>query len=270
MKLQIVMKSWLLKIIFVFLIAIAGFLQYEYDNHADYFRAQKTFVTLPPGKTLKILSFGFHNLTADMLYIWSIQFYSNYNLTNSYLYLEDIYNAITDLSPRYKEPYLVGSWIMAIEAKQPEMAIRLLQKGKKNMPDDWMFDSESGYCAYKYKKDLKLAEYYYSLAASNPNAPEFLKRQKAHMIFLEDDWDDAYIVWLDIYKKAKDDLERTSATNHLRQIKFEIDNRMFQARISSFVQTYKRFPRSLNELQRVGLIDEIPKDFDGKDYIYDP
>jgi hypothetical protein len=259
-----------LAIIFVGLMVVAGYIQSEYDNRDNYFKKERTFVTLPSGKTLRILSFGYRNLAADMLFIWSIQFYSNYRLTNSYDYLERVYNTITDITPKYEEPYIVGSWIMALEAKNPKMAIRILQKGAANMPDEWLFDSECGYYAKKYLKDYKLAEQYFLKAASNKSAPSYLKRQRAHMVYMEDDLQSAYDLWIDIYKNAKEGLERTSAANHLHQIKFEMDKKWLNARINVFKQYYNRFPRSLEELKRTRLIDEVPRDFDGNDYVYDP
>ncbi|MGE5343114.1 MAG: tetratricopeptide repeat protein [Candidatus Omnitrophota bacterium] len=262
-------KSRLLTFIVIALILLAGYLQFMFDRHYDYFKKQQTFVTLPSGKTLRIVSFGFKNLVADMLFIWSIQFYSNYRLTNSYDYLERVFNTITDLTPRYKDPYLVGSWIMALEAHRVDMAMRLLEKGAKNMPDEWIFDSECGFYAYNMK-DYKQAEIYFNRAAAHPSAPSYLRREKAHMVYMENNLPAAYAMWLEIYRTAKERIERDSAVNHLQQIKFEMDKRFLESRIAIFKQIYKRLPRSLEELKRVRLIDAVPQDFDGNDYLYDP
>ncbi len=262
-------KTWLLSVIFIGTIIGAGYLQSVYDNHYDYFKKHETFVTLPSGKTLRILTFGFKNLAADMLFIWSIQFYSNYHLTNSYAYLEHIYNTITDLTPRYKEPYIVGSWIMALEAGDVKMAVRLLQKGAKNMPEEWIFDSECGFYARKELKDYKMAEEYFKRAASHPTAPSYMKRQVAHMIYMEDNLEEAYAMWSDIFRNAKDDLEKTSASNHLHQVKFEMDKKWLKVRIDKFKEIYKRYPRKLEELKWARLIESVPKDYDGNDYVYD-
>ena len=262
-------KSWLLTLIFLAAMLGAGYLQIQYDTHNDYFRKRETFLTLPSGKTLRILSFGFKNLVADMLFIWSIQFYSNYNLTNSYDYLARVYDTITDITPSYKEPYIVGSWIMSLEAKNPQMAIDLLQKGARNMPKEWIFDHECGFYAYKNLKDYKLAEKFFARAAANPSAPAYIKRQKAHMIYLEDNLELAYKLWTEIYNTATDQMEKTSATNHLQQIKFELDKKLISQRIQRFKELFNRIPRNLNELMRAGLLAEIPRDFDGDEYIYD-
>ena len=84
--------------VFAVLILLSGFLQFSYDTRIDYFAEKETFISLPSGNTLKILSFGNSNFVADMLFIWSVQFYSTLNLTNRFDYIEDIFNVITDLN----------------------------------------------------------------------------------------------------------------------------------------------------------------------------
>jgi tetratricopeptide (TPR) repeat protein len=264
------MKRKLLALIFVLLMLGVGVLQYKYDSHRGYFSEQNVFVTLPSGKTLKILSFGFQNLVADMLFIWSIQFYSTYYLTNMYQYIEHVFNTITDLNPRYKEPYIVGSWIMALEVGDIKMAMRLLRKGSANMPEEFIFDYELGFYAYKNLKDYELAEKFFSRAASRPGAPSHIIRKQAHMVYMKDDLRYAYQLWMDIYNRAKDQLEVNVAKAHLGQIKFEMDKKFLDQRIALFKQKYKRFPYELTELKKAGLVKEIPRDFYGSKYIYYP
>jgi hypothetical protein len=246
-------------------------MQYKYDYHKKYFAERQDFVAIPNGKTLKVLSFGYHNLVADMLFIWSIQYYSAYHLTNRFKYLEHIFNVITDISPGYKEPYFVGSWIMALEKGDIAMAMRLLEKGSRNMKDEYIFDYELGFYAYKHLKDFKLAEFYFKRAADNPKAPQLVRRKQAHMTYMKDDLDYAYQLWMDILNNAGDDKHaRSAARNHLHQIKYEKDKKLLKQKIIEFKQRYGRHPYNLHELVRAGLIAEIPKDFGGTEYIYDP
>jgi tetratricopeptide (TPR) repeat protein len=261
-------RKYFIAFILVTLIVAVGYTQYLYDSRNDYFAEHQTFITLPKGNTLKILSFGFHNLVADILYIWSIQFYSDYNLTNSYDYLEHIYNTITDMCPRYLEPYIVGSWIMALEAQDVKMAIRLLQKGAKNMPENWIFDYECGFYAYNTLKDFKLAEKYFNKALENPKAPPHVRRIKAHMVYMSDDLDYAYRLWFDIYQNAKSMMAKNSARKHLHQIKMERDKKSLEKQIKRFREKYNRLPTSLDELKLAGLVKQIPLDFEGNPYIY--
>ncbi len=264
------MKRRLLAVIFLALLLLAALLQNRYDSTIRYLSDRSTFVSLPSGNALRVLSFGYQNLTADLLFIWSIQFYSTTYLTNRFDYLERVFDTITDITPRYKEPYIIGALIMAFEAKDIPMALRLLDKGSRNIETEWFFDHEAGFYAYKYLKDYERAAAYYDRAANKPNAPSFLKRLKAHMVYLREDPRVAYRMWLDIYNNARDRLEKDSGFNHLYQIKAEIDLPLIREKIAAFRDRFRRFPFSLAELVARGVAAEIPKDFSGMDYQYDP
>jgi tetratricopeptide (TPR) repeat protein len=264
------MRARTLAIIFLAGLLLASGWQNRYDATINYFGDRSTFVSLPSGKSLKILSFGYRNLAADMLFIWSIQFYSTYYLINRYDFLERVYDTITDITPQYKEPYVIGSMIMALEAQDIPMALRLLDKGSRQNPEEWIFDHDAGYYCYKYLKDYKKAEYYYNLAAAKPGAPAFIKRMNAHMVYLHDDPKVAYQMWLDIYNHARDTLEKDSAFNHLYQIKVENDLPLLKGSIGAFRQKFGRWPADLTELVSTGMMARLPKDFAGADYVYDP
>jgi hypothetical protein len=258
-------KWWL---VFGVLIILAGFLQFSYDSRVDYFSEKETFVSVPSGQTLKVLSFGNNHFVADMLFIWSIQFYSTLNLTNRFDYIEDIFDVITDLNPHYRSAYYYGAIIMALEAREFRMAIRLLQKGSRNMKNEWIFDYESGYYAYKFLKDHELAESYYLKASQNPKAPSMVKRRRAHMTYIRNDLSIAYKLWNDIYKSARTQLEKDASIFHLYQIKFEMDKKRLEKKIQSYKIRYGRNPPDLNKLKYHGFIKEVPRDFHGNDYIY--
>jgi tetratricopeptide (TPR) repeat protein len=159
---------------------------------------------------------------------------------------------------------------MAFEARDIPMALRLLEKGTRQNPDEWFFDHEAGYYCYKYLKDYAKAEFYYSRAALKNNAPPFLKRMKAHLVYMQDDPKMAYQMWFDIYNHARDRLEKDAAFNHLYQIKAEVDIQFLQQNITRFRENFNRFPATLTEMVRLDVIKVIPSDFSGKEYQYDP
>lgn len=249
---------------------LAGGMQQRYDSTVDYFSERSAFVSLPSGKTLKIASFGYHALAADLLFIWSIQFYSAYNVVNRFDFIERVYETITDLAPAYKEPYIVGALIMVHEAEDVPMALRLLEKGARLNPREWLFDHDAGFYCYKYLKDFAKAEEYYNRAAAKPRAPMHIKRMKAHLVYMRDDPAAATRMWLDIYQSAEDVLTRDSAFNHLYQIKAETDLPLLRERIAAYRRLRRRLPAALADLAAAGLIREVPRDFAGQEYVYDP
>ena len=97
---------------------------------------------LPSPEMLKIMSLGNPGLAADVLYLWSIQYYSLFEPDERFPYLETIYNLITDLDPLYVDAYRIGALIMQIQTggDQEELqgAIRrVFDKGLRNLPENW-------------------------------------------------------------------------------------------------------------------------------------
>jgi hypothetical protein len=77
-------------------------------------------------------------------------------------------------------------------------------------------------------------------------------------------------MWLDIYKHARDTLEKDSAFNHLYLIKAESDLTLLRRGIAAFREKFGRWPGALAELVSAGPLSSLPVDFSGRDYIYDP
>ena len=131
--------------------------------------AESQALYLPSGKYLKITSFGFPE-DADLIYIWSIQYYSHQDAAERFKYLEHIYtNVISELDPLYVDPYLVGAMIMSMEANDDEMALWLLDKGIAANPDEWILAFNAGLC-YDRLKDYPRAVHYFELAVESPGA----------------------------------------------------------------------------------------------------
>ena len=61
----------------------------------------RNLLYLPSPEMLKILSLGNPELVADILYIWSIQYYSGFRPQERFLYLETVYDLITELDPLF-------------------------------------------------------------------------------------------------------------------------------------------------------------------------
>ncbi len=256
--------------ILVLTLLAAGLIQGRYDAERDYQAMRRVFLSLPAGQTIRLLSFGFANLAADLLYIWSIQFYSTYTIANRFEYIERVFEVISDITPSYREPYVVGAMMMVYDAEDVEMALRLLEKGSRANPDAWIYDYEAGYYSFKFLRDYQRAAFYYDRAAARENVPPLIRRLAAHMIYMHDDLQAAWALWTEILETATDELEMNSARNHLYQIKAEKDLPRIQSALDTFREKHRRPPHSLAELVEKGFIEKLPQDFFGHDYIYDP
>jgi len=226
-------------------------------------------IYLPSGKYLKYVTFGYSSVLADLIYLWAIQYYSNYAIPDRFQYLEHIFSIISELDPRYVDPYELGALIAVYEGNNLELGLRILDMGLEKNPDQWFFPFLAGHLA-QLRKNYELARAYYKKAMDIPGSPEIVKRLYAFSAFKTMDLETAWRTWLEIYETTKDERVKKIASNHLYQVKAAIDKQIIERAISFFREKYGRNPYSLEQLKRTGFLKEIPKDLDGLDYLYDP
>jgi tetratricopeptide (TPR) repeat protein len=226
---------------------------------------------LPSGKYLKVLALGFDGLLADTLYLWSIQYYGNYDIKDRYSYLERIYDqVITELDPHYLDPYLVGALIMTAEAKQPEMALRLLDKAVRANPDQWLPAFEAGFLCYNDLHDYTRAAAYFEKALAVPGVHPLVRRFYAEMYNRAGDKRTSLREWLEIDQTSSDPYVHGIAWKHIHDLKVDVDLADLAGAVSRFQDRDHRRPRRLDELVRSGLLQALPRDPEDRDYLYDP
>ena len=113
---------------------------------------------------------------ADLIYLWSIQYFSNQAVWNRFEHLVHVISIIAELDPQYLDPYEIGALIAVHEARDLSMAYTILDLGLKNNPEQWIFPLQAGHYAQMYAKDFKTAQKYYEKTMEIPGAPAIAKR----------------------------------------------------------------------------------------------
>jgi tetratricopeptide (TPR) repeat protein len=238
-----------------------------------------SIIYIPSGRFLKYAAFGYRALAADVIYLWSIQYYSTPTIDDRFDHLDHVFAIINELDPRYQDPYEVGSMIAVQEARGVEgpaqgalirSALAILDRGAANNPDQWVYPFDAGHIALMTLKDFPLAEKYFEQCMKIPGAPDFVERLRANAIFKKGDLKTSWETWLDIYKRAPDERTKKIASNHLYNVKATIDQAALEEAAAQYRGRFGRLPADLDALVRAGLLRGVPKDLDGKDYLYDP
>jgi len=264
------MRKFIATAILVFGITLTSTSEYRTERMIGGKSLTYNLLYLPSGKYLKVASLGFGHLIADFIYLWSIQFYSNYSIKDRYQYLEHIYSKIIpELDPNYLDPYLIGALIMAAETKDVGMALRLLDQGIALNPDRWILAYDAGMYCFQIK-DFRRAAYYFEKALKAPDVHPSVKRMFAGMFEKMGDKRSAYQSWKEIYDSSGDDeYARSIAWMHLHDLKIEIDLEMLNDAVAKFNAMTGRRPGRLSDLVAQGVIHKIPLDPTGKEYLYD-
>lgn len=222
---------------------------------------------LPKGTFLQYMSFGNRTFMADLIYLWAIQYFSNTRVPDRFNHLEHVFNIISELDPPYEDPYRIGSIIALYDARDLEKAYRILDLGLERNPENWIFPWLAGHYAQS-GKDFETARSYYRKAMEIEGSPQILRRLYANAAAELDDHVTAYRHWLDIYTSTEDERVKKIAFNHLYRSKAALDIEALTRAIAAYRQRFGINPPDLQELVNVGLIESLPTDLDGRQYVY--
>jgi tetratricopeptide (TPR) repeat protein len=225
---------------------------------------------LPSGRYMKVTSLGFPEVMADLIYIWSIQYYSNYEAADRFKYLEHIYgNVISELDPRYVDPYLIGAMIMTVEASEHEMALRLLDKGIAANPDEWILPFDAGFLCYDTLRDYPRAAAYFERAMKIPEVPTVVRRLHAEMYNKMGDKRASLEFWKEVAAGAARTYVRDVSRMHVHDLTIEVDLQTLRGALAEWRARRAGNPPDLQALVRAGLLARVPLDPEGLPYLYD-
>lgn len=256
------------------LVCLAGWVlpQTSIDFRRARWREADALLFLPTGEYLQAASLGYQALVADALYLWSIQYYGHHRTAEGRKYLWRIYDVITDLDPLYQDAYLTGAMIMATDMADPELAIRLLEKGAANNPDDWIYPLDAGYYAWMDLDDPARAGEYFDRALEKLGVPGVVRRIRAGMDEMAGNLQAALGLWLEIYDEAVaagDEHLEAISWQHVYDLKVDMDLELLNEALVRFRVARGRTPRVLEALVSEGFVATVPRSPDGSAYEYD-
>jgi tetratricopeptide (TPR) repeat protein len=231
----------------------------------------KELLYMPNGKYLKAISLGHAPLLADFVYIWAIQYYSDYDQADRYRYVEHVFgDVIAELDPGYIDPYWLGALILTSDGKDEEAGLRLLDRGFAKNPSAWILPYLAGWECQRIGQFDRAAAYF-DRAAKAPGAPPDLFRLKAGMTERAGNLKEALARWRDVLDDPRNNAEaRAIAERQIRTLSVRADVQDLDAAIATYRQAHGRPPRNLDELVRTGILTALPSDPDGNAYTYDP
>ena len=234
-------------------------------------RGGKELLYMPNGKYLKAVSLGHAPLVADVVYLWAIQYYSDYELADRYRFVEHVFgDVIAELDPNYVDPYWLGAIILTTEAHDVDAGLRLLDKGFENNPSAWILPFLAGWECDRVRQFDRAAAYF-DRAAGAPGAPPDLFRLKAGMTARSGNLREAIARWQDVLDDPRNDAAaRAIATRQIRALTVRADTQELEAAIASYRDRFGKPPRSLDQLVTSGVLRVLRQDPDGNPYVYEP
>lgn len=236
----------------------------------------KQLLYLPTPEILRLVSLGNQGLMADLLFLWSIQYYSQFKLDEKFLYLETVFDLVTDLDPQYFDAYRIGAMIMSLQrygdpAQHKAAVARLYDKGLANMPDSWELAEMAAWDAHLVLNDKELAVRWMGMAAERPGSPPEVKRVYGRWRDNIHGWtiEDSIAYWEGVVAEATRKPDINLATSHLYDSYVTLHRRRLDPLLASMRQRTGRCPESWQEVVEQGLLPEAPLDYLGNPYSID-
>lgn len=131
----------------------------------------------PSGLLVRQASLGYETAAADAAWLRGIQYYGEHRLTDQkYELIGHVMSIVTDLDPRFLQPYIFGALVLAQELKRTDEGLALLEKGMRANPDSWLLAFETGFIHYVCRHDYETAARYFVRASRLPDHPEYVER----------------------------------------------------------------------------------------------
>lgn len=135
----------------------------------------------PSGRWLRAMSFGESALLADLTWLRAVQYYGERRqIDNTFRLLYHAFDVVTNFDPHHRNAYIFGGTSLAQEGKQFERGAELLEKGRANDPDEWIYPFELGFLYYVQEGDYFRSALWFQEAIRKPNCPDFVRRFAAY------------------------------------------------------------------------------------------
>ncbi|MBF0378599.1 MAG: hypothetical protein HQK72_14145 [Desulfamplus sp.] len=133
-------------------------------------------IFLPIGSDIFTIIFpADYDFAADLLWLKFAYLFGYISQTGKgYEYLPPYLDTITDLSPKWKFPYMFGAVIFHLETDFQDEGYHFIEKGIANLPDFWELWLYKGYYLWKFYDDYVQASKVFSEAAKKPGSPSYL------------------------------------------------------------------------------------------------
>lgn len=231
---------------------------------------EKELLYLPNGKYLKAMSLGQGPVMADLVYLWAIQYYSDYDRADRYRYVEHVFGSvITEINPYNVDPYWLGAMILNAEVGDLEGGLRLLDRGFERNPGQWILPYMAAWDCYRAKQYARAAKYF-DEAAQVPGAPSYVLRMRAGMFAKEGDYRESIRQWQSVLDQSGSDAaSRAIAERQIRDLTVRADLVDLTNAVAAFRARFGRSPERLEDLVTSGVLATLPIDPDHMPYAFD-
>jgi len=255
---------------FFFLISLhVGLYSQTFTSKADLDRQARINYVLP-AEFSRIAALDFQGLAADFQLLQGIFFigdkieHAEKITPTDWDYFTRIINAVIHLDPYFYDTYHFATGMLTWGSGRFHDAIDILDYGRKFSPDDFRFPYHIGFIYFYFLHDAQKGAQYFELASRIPGAPPILASLASRLAYYKGN-----------YKFSIDLLQRMIASERSPEIKQYYKKRLtalqgallLEKAVQKFKGKFLRAPKSIQELLDKQILNKLPKDPYGGEYI---
>ncbi len=228
------------------------------------------FISSP--QAARRLSLGYDGLMADIYWTRAVQYFGNHHAQGAeeYKLLAPLLEITTALDPHLTVAYEFGSTFLSTAppngAGMPQEAVKLVEYGIKNNPDDWHLYYNLGFIYYLELKDYKDAADAFRQGSQLPHTHPWLKILAARMSEHAGDLETARMMWSAAYQTSTDKQVKANAAAHLRALDVDETVPVLESMVDKYKKDTGHMPSNFVDLVQSGALSVIPRDPTGRPY----
>ena len=221
---------------------------------------------------LKRMSLGYEGLLADVYWTRAVQYFGDKLTRGSdhFDLLAPLLEITTTLDPHLMVAYEYGSNFLAPPipggAGQPERAIKLVEFGIRNNPDQWHLYYDLGFIYYMELADYDKAEKAFADGAKLPKTHQIMPLMAAKMAEHAGNIETARLMWITTYQTTRDPNVKSNAVAHLNALQVDEDVTTLERLASHYHEKTGHFPASFSDLEAANMLRGVPTDPLGHTY----
>lgn len=250
--------------------ALIVHIQRYLDTRMDNFRVEEQELYLTSGEWVKRLALGYHGLLACVYWTRAVQHFGSQHIAHGeYRLLYPLLDITTTLDPELILAYRFGAVFLTEEPPngpgQPELAIKLLQKGLQQNPSYWRFWYDIGFVYYRCKDYQKASEAFLR-GSEFPGADPWMRIMAAKVAAEGGTRQTARALWQELYNSTDDPTIRGSAELHLLGMRIDDEIEYLQSVVDRYIHQTGKVPASWQELAAAHRLPGRPLDPMGRPY----
>ena len=229
------------------------------------------------GPALRRLTLEYQPVFADIYWIRAIQHYGGGRRVgpggrSRYELLQPLLDITTSLDPYFRIAYRFGAIFLSEGYPggpgRPDQAIALIRKGISAQPKKWQYYHDVAFVYYWQLRDMEAAARWFRLAATQPNAPNWLEPVAATMLIEGGDRASARFLLQQILQSEEAWLQRMARRGLMQVDALDLIDQL-QLRVHGFPPP-DGGAFSWEWLIRRGVLRGVPTDPSGAPFELDP